>query len=330
MDASDSDERPVRLAVVEILDRDGQARQLVPVLRWPVTIGRAIECDVVLDDPHVAARHASVVDEDGQLQLEVGDTINGALVSHTRVPAGQRFALPPGDTFQLGSTRVRVRRTSDPLAPERALVHEIPYSRRALLVPAAALIAWTLGQHWVNTDPGARFSDYLPVFIGYPVALAFWCFLWALGSKLFRHRFEFWPHARVAVTYLLVAGVVGLVLPVIAYALSWTFLSRIAPLVGGAVSWAMVLKHMTLILPSQRRVMAIVMGVLFLGAAVVMMVRSYQVNDRVFSELYVSTLAPPALRLAPGVTAERFLDEARHLKDALDAHAKDDDDYPDE
>ncbi len=56
-----------------------------------------------------------------------------------------------------------------------------------------------------------------------------------------------------------------------------------------------------------------------------MMARSYQVNDRFFPELYVTTLAPPALRLAPTVTTERFLDESRQLKAALDAHARDDD-----
>ena len=74
MDADGDDERPMRLAVVEILDRDGHTRQLVPVWHWPVTIGRAIECDVVLDDPHVAARHATLDDKDGQLQLQVGET----------------------------------------------------------------------------------------------------------------------------------------------------------------------------------------------------------------------------------------------------------------
>ena len=70
MDAHGDDERPMRLAVVEILDRDGHTRQLVPVSHWPVTIGRAIECDVVLDDPHVAAQHATLDDKDGQQHEE--------------------------------------------------------------------------------------------------------------------------------------------------------------------------------------------------------------------------------------------------------------------
>ena len=112
MDAHGDDERPMRLAVVEILDRDGHTRQLVPVSHWPVTIGRAIECDVVLDDPHVAARHATLDDQDGQLQVQLGDTINGAHVRNTLVHGGQRSNLSSGEAFQLGGTRLRVRRRS--------------------------------------------------------------------------------------------------------------------------------------------------------------------------------------------------------------------------
>ena len=44
-----------------------------------------------------------------------------------------------------------------------------------------------------------------------------------------------------------------------------------------------------------------------------------------FPELYVSTLAPPALRLAPTVSTARFVDEARAFKATLEAHIADDD-----
>ena len=63
MDASggiDDGRCAMKLAIVEVLDRDGHARLIVPVMSWPVTIGRAIDCDVVLDDAHAAARHATL------------------------------------------------------------------------------------------------------------------------------------------------------------------------------------------------------------------------------------------------------------------------------
>jgi hypothetical protein len=92
---------PLKLAVVEILDRDGHARQAVPVSRWPVTIGRAVDCDIVLDDPYVAAHHATL-DETGDalaVQVRRDGQRRGAGEPAARVErAGlsQRRRCPPG------------------------------------------------------------------------------------------------------------------------------------------------------------------------------------------------------------------------------------------
>jgi pSer/pThr/pTyr-binding forkhead associated (FHA) protein len=312
----------VRLALVEILDRDGHVRQAVSVEQWPVTIGRAIDCDVVLDDPHVAATHATVTDEGGALSLHLGDSVNGARLLNRPVGAGTNTVLPSGEVFQLGATRMRVRRASDPLAPERALA---PVGGRlSLLVLAVALLARTVAEHWLDTDPGSRLIEYVPWLVGAAALLALWCGIWAAGSKLFHHRFEFSAHARIAMSYLLALGVTGLLLPLAGYALSWSFLSRISGLVGGALLCAMVWQHLTLILPARRRALALIMGTLFVAGSAVILSHNYQANDRYFTELYAPTLAPPALRLAPAVTTERFIDESRRLKAVLDAHAGDD------
>ncbi len=249
--------------------------------------------------------------------------MNGARLLNTHIPAGTTTALPSGEVFQLGGTRLRVRRASDPVAPERVLAPA--RGRLSLLVLALALLVRTVAEQWLNTDPGGRIIAYVPLLTGGAAVLALWCGVWAVGSKLFHHRFEFSAHARIAMIYVLVLSVTGLLLPLAAYALSWAFLSRITGLVGGAVLCAMVWQHLTLILPSHRRALGTVMGTVFVAGSLVLSAYSYQANDRVFSELYVSTLAPPALRLAPAVTTGRFIDESRALKAVLDAHAADDD-----
>ena len=67
-----------RLALIELVERDGRVRRSVEVRRWPVTLGRALECDIVLEDPHVAARHVTLQpDAEGALQMTVGATRNG-------------------------------------------------------------------------------------------------------------------------------------------------------------------------------------------------------------------------------------------------------------
>jgi pSer/pThr/pTyr-binding forkhead associated (FHA) protein len=78
----------VKIAVVEILDRDGTARRVVPITQWPATIGRAVDCDVVVDDPHVAAQHVTIDEADGVLSIRVGDSVNGVTWPGTHLKAG--------------------------------------------------------------------------------------------------------------------------------------------------------------------------------------------------------------------------------------------------
>jgi pSer/pThr/pTyr-binding forkhead associated (FHA) protein len=342
----------MRLAIVEVLDRDGHVRSIVPVTSWPITIGRAIDCDVVLDDVHAAARHASLtagandagVDADagggagasgagssgagagGMLTLSAGETVNGVQVGKRRIAAQQSVTLAPGDVFQIGATRLRVRLASDALAAERPLAPEGRSQVLAVVGLMAALWLFAIAAQWLGADPGSRVIEYLWVVIAVPIAMAVWAGFWSVGSKLVRHRFDFWRHARVALSYSVSESVVAVVLPLAAFMFGFTFLSRIAMLISIAIYVALVLAHLVIILPSYRRGLTVTFLLLFAGGTSLWMVHHYQKQDRLFSQLYVTTLAPPVMRLAPAVETSTFLDEVRGLKPVLDAHAKDDDD----
>jgi pSer/pThr/pTyr-binding forkhead associated (FHA) protein len=313
------------LGVVDVLDRDGRARVTLPVRRWPVSIGRAIDCDIVLDDPYVAAQHATIGDHEGALQLTAGETVNGAWVRKRRIAAGQRIDLAAGDVIQVGGTRLRIRRDADAVAAERRWVPEASGSVRAVLLLMLLFSVWNAADLWVHDDPGGRLTDYLPVLIGGPVAVAIWAGIWSVGSKLTRHRFDFWTHTAIALLASLAMGVVGLLLPLFAFTSGWSWPSRVGPLVVAAIAWSAVGAHIGRLLPGRPRVLAAVMASLFVVGLGLFSYHTYETQDRFFPELYVSTLAPPALRLAPTVSTARFVDEARALKATLEAHIADDD-----
>ena len=317
--------RPLKLAIVEVFDRDNHTRQVVPVARWPVTIGRAIDCDVVLDDPYVAPHHATVEAIDGALTLVVGESVNGAQLQARHLKATERALLSGGEAFQLGGTRLRLRLAADAIAPERELLREPAPGRIPIVALLVCLAVWNVGQRWLGTDPGGRLIDYLPVLIAPFVSLAVWCGFWALGSRLFRHRFDYLRHARIASTYWLLSAATAVALPIAAYATGWTFLSRVAGIVAAGALWAMLVEHLSLLVPTRRRPLTAAMAVLFVAGVAFFLLRNYQVTDRPFGELYVATLAPPVLRVASPVPPARFIDEARTLKAVLDAHVKDDD-----
>ncbi len=251
------------VAVVDVLDRDGRARVTLPVRRWPVTIGRAVGCDIVLDDPYVAPRHATLGEQEGGLQIVVGETVNGAWHGKRRVAAGERIALAGGDVIQIGGTRLRIRRAADTLAPERRWVPEASGSVRTAMLLALLFTAWNAGELWLRDDPGGRVTDYLPVLIGGPVAVVIWAAFWSVGSKLIRHRFDFWSHTRIALLAMLAMSAAALILPVFAFTSGWAWPSRIGPIAVSAIAWAAVGAHINRLLPGRPRVLAVVMASLF-------------------------------------------------------------------
>ncbi|WP_144006703.1 FHA domain-containing protein, partial [Pelomonas sp. KK5] len=93
-------------AVIEVLGRDGQVRSVHKIRRWPASIGRSPECDIVLDDAHMAPAHAQLqwngAAEGPQLQLL--PSLNGGWLGEHRLAAGASAALGGTALFQLGAT----------------------------------------------------------------------------------------------------------------------------------------------------------------------------------------------------------------------------------
>ena len=311
-----------RLALIELLDRDGHARVALPVTQWPVSIGRSIDCDVVLDDPHVAPRHALLHEHEGALRLEVLSAVNGVRLDKQQVAAGAGAAIAGPAQLQIGATRLRLRLAGEVLLPEEPLQSErvLPWWSIALL--ALGVLAWLLGRQWLETDPGEPAIEYVSVLWSVPTGLALWCGLCALGSKLFRHHFDYLPHLGVALAWMLVVLVTELALHVMAYMLGWSWGSRVSTLVQGLLGAAWLYSHLALIVPARRKVMAAVVAAMFVGGAVVGAALTYQREDRFFGELYMATLGPPGLRLAPAQPAARFFEDAAGLRARLDARTK--------
>ena len=196
-----------------------------------MTIGRAIDCDVVLDDPHVAAHHARLERPIAAEppQLLVGDSRNGARLRGARLGAGTSAALPAGSEWQLGRTRLRLRLAGETLPAEQPLHLPAAEGGRRTGLGLLALVVWQAGEHWLRSDPGDPLASYLPVLLALPVGLAMWSFLWAVGSKLFARHFDFAPHLRLALGVLLTALLADALLPLAARQASLDSLAALQP-----------------------------------------------------------------------------------------------------
>lgn len=315
---------PPAAAVVELLGRDGRAVLVQRVSRWPVTLGRSPACDIVLDDAHLAGEHAELhLTPEGGVRLRLLDSRNGGSVGGRRLAAGADVSLPLGGAFHLGASSLRLRTSSDALAPEQALIVDTArhWALLPLLLLAMVFFQWL--ERWSIADPDARWVDYAAPLLA-PLALVLaWAGVWSLASQIFQHRFPFSTHLRRVLVVILVLQLIDWVLPGIAYAFSWPRLMAVEALAlpfGAAVliGW-----HAALVWPGARRVLNIGISALLL-LSLGLQVAARQEQQYLFGPPYLASLPPPALRLVAPKPPEALIESLKPLKAELARQARKD------
>lgn len=316
------------LGLIEAHDRHGALLARAPITRWPVTVGRALDCDLVLDDPFVAPRHLRIdraVDAPRTVQVEVLETRNGARLQRKRHAQGERFDWPGGTPIDLGHTHITLRLADAPIADEQALP-EFPWrtvgttAALVLLVGAAAMAS-----SWLESRDSSQYLKSLPsVLLMLLLVMNAWSGLWAVANKMFAGRLQFWRHVRIACTVYLASEALRLVAHLAAFSFSLEALSQFASVLMVLVlAWALY-AHLATVLPRRR------VGLAWTVAAVVMLgvpawLGAQWLNRmRLTNEMYMSSLFPPSLRVAPAVPVDQLLQDAEALRGKLDRRLKDD------
>lgn len=120
--------------------------------RYPIgpnglTLGRALENDVVLADEETSRRHAVIQAQGEQIWLHDRNSFNGVFVNEERLGAPRR--LQAGDVIRLGHTRLVVEQTAPAAAPSPSAPAALPGPAVAAAPAAqpwqAALIGGLLG-----------------------------------------------------------------------------------------------------------------------------------------------------------------------------------------
>lgn len=318
---------PASVAVLELLDRDGHVRQSIAVPHWPLRLGRALDNDVVLSDPHVAAHHLVLEPSEAGLILSVADTVNGVLCGGSRLRRGETMAVPAdGDALELGagSTRLRLRLPGHTLAPELTMAPTRSLARRAapIALTAAALLAGVLFNTYLGNDPDTfarAIGSTLPSAL---VGAAVWCGVWAMLSKIFTRQARFSWHVRVFLFAALALMVLDAAPPLLAFAFSWPWVTDYAFIGEVAVAAAALYFHLLAVEPARHRMLKwAALACAFVGIGLTLWF-NVQRTDRFGDELYMNHLFPPALRVARPLTTDAFIDGLAPLKAKLDRKAR--------
>ena len=321
------DRRRPTLALLEIIDRDGHVRQAWRIRAWPATVGRALDNDVVLTDPHIAAHHFRLEPTAEGLAVHVDETVNGLSIEHRRVDAGNT-ALLRGDVESVdlvaGRTRLRLRVADAALAVERPLstIAVRPVALLPTLGLALLLLAGVAFNAYLDADP-----DNLVRVAGNSLLVALtaagvWCGAWALLSKTITRQGHVSWHLRVFVVSALALLGLAVVPGLLAFSLSWPWLTDYSFIATFAVGAAALYFHLLAVEPARPKVLRAVVATGALVGIALTLWFNQQRTSRIGDELYMSHLFPPALRIAKPLATDRFIDGLAPLHALLDKKAK--------
>ena len=316
------------LALLEVIDRDGHVRQTWPIHDWPVRVGRALDNDIVLADAHVAAHHFSLeIDPGNALAVHVGDTVNGVALKGELIEGGGAAELPrDAEAIELvaGRTRLRLRTADARLTPEVPLATLAV--RHLRLWPTLALglllLAGLLFNSYLDNDPDTFARAAGNTLLAALGGAAVWCGGWALLSKTITRQGHFGWHLRVFVVASLVLLALTAVPPLLAFALSWPWLTDFSFAATYAAGATALYFHLLALEPARPRVLRWVIATGAVVGIALTLWFNLQRTSRMGEELYMSHLFPPALRLAPAIPTDRFIEGLAPLREALDKKAK--------
>ncbi|MEO8561880.1 MAG: FHA domain-containing protein [bacterium] len=317
----------------------------------PLTIGRSLSNDIVLDDPYLDARHARIMSgSDGRLEVEDLGSVNG-LIAHG-VRASGPLDISAGGEIRAGRTTLRFRDAEEALPPalrddqiassaalksavtipdalipagaDTPLVGPLLATRARRVACCLAMLATFACNTWLSDTTRSSGSSVFGAVLGFAALVALWAALWAAAGRAVMHRFEFLAHAAVASLGMLAMLAWGTVNEWLTFLYpdaktAWVlymvvFLVVLATLISAHLALATALPW-----KRQRKT-----GVIVAGGVVALLVVSALVTDDKFTDVpkFANQLKPMSARWVPATSVSEFGEAARELRDEVDEDAK--------
>jgi hypothetical protein len=304
--------------LVEVLDDHGRvhARHRVAGSGARCCIGRGIACDVVVDDPFVAAEHVQLeLQQDGRVHVRDLGSRNGTLLDGRRVSVDAGSTVQAGELL-IGHTRLRVRTGRAPLAAERPLRRDFLLRNRTLLAVAglALCFAFAAFQQWTYA-PERLAQRVLIAVLAVMVALAPWIGAWSLVSRLATGAWRVRIHLAIA------ACCVALWLwgywlhSLLAFAFQWRWLAPVMVAMAGVIAFGAAWLHLRQA-TTFRHLAAMLLALLapLVGGGAWWLV-DLQLDPRTVNRMENGPrVFPPSLRVAPSMDLADYLNDVAKLK----------------
>ncbi len=320
-------------AIIQISEpiSDGTtSSRLYEVKQWPVTIGRALDNDLILVDPFVAPHHARIEHAEDEYRIVALQTDNGVeLESGEHIRADEQQAWQTGKLANIGQCRLSLFSEEASLAPEKSLSqasaqlalkkaaaqensaqltanskseNAVTWQRGLKLI--AALLLVITGESFISNNPDVFVLNTLKTAGTFIAGLLVWALVWAILSKVFSGAMRFGAHFFTAVKAVIVMQLVLWHLHIAAFAFSIEILGQFDSILFILMLGWLLIRHLKIALSgnehaSKRTGKLVQYGVisLMLGAIALSLGVRYNATGRVTDGLYLSNFMPPSWRL---------------------------------
>lgn len=311
--------------VIEVVDRSGHVQSRTRIETLPFRIGRALDSDLVIDDPYVCPRHAEIRGDEG-LEWVDAASLNGSFPGSARARA-ERIPLTGATEIRAGHTHLRFRSADealpatlpDPLAGSRWLgIDRMRYAAAGL----AGSLAAVLVEQVVGSSQALRAGVLLGSAAPALIVLGLWALGWSLVNRVVAHRFHYLGHLAIGGFGVVAGSLLEALGGYTAFAMAGDdLLPAWSSLSGALLAAAVVFGHLRLI--SRVSARRLVLPAALVGVAVLSLALLPGAGDDQFSSepSFDGKLKPPFAALRTGRSSEQYYTDATGVFDAADEAA---------
>lgn len=300
--------------IVEVRDQHHQGSRFYPVETTPCSIGRALDNDIIINEPHIDAHHLQVQAGDEGIQLDISDSVNGVWKEH-QAYNHTRLSLASGEGVQVGQVHLNFYLPDHPVAPAR-LLHDtargLREGARMFVQIAVVLLFLMIVQTYASYSESSSevnlfklVAGTLPVLSG----VSLWAGIWAIVSYMVHRRLNFTYLLAVSVVFYTLDMYSDVVIDYVAYNLhSFLLTDLLRYFIGGVVFALMLFAIFNRVLTVSRKsklLMANILSWSFVGV-LVFLVYANQTEFRGKPE-YPGELKPPAWKWSSSISKDEFL-----------------------
>ena len=183
--------------ILEVLDGRGRVLHRHRLTTLPATVGRAYDCDVIIDDPYVDPHHLTVTaGPDASVATDLGSA-NGTWRHGARI---DHITIESGTEIRAGRT---VLRFLDPAHPVPAALTDrrggsriaryFTEPKTGLVIIAASMAIFGLSK-FLESIIQTKFATIAAAIVATLLLASIWAGAWALATRVVSGRFRFTSH----------------------------------------------------------------------------------------------------------------------------------------